>query len=44
MVYRFFDKNSKGSGVTTLANKSAFKSMSNQQLVKKLHKSIIKKF
>ena len=26
MVYKFFDKKTKGSGVTTLANKSAIKS------------------
>ena len=36
MVYKFFDKKSKGSGI-------AIKSQ-NQQLVKELHKSIIKKF
>ena len=32
MVYTYFDKKSKGSGVTTLVNKSAIKSMPNQQL------------
>ena len=35
MVYKFLDKKSKGSGI---------KSMSNQQLAYKLHKSIIRKF
>ena len=35
MVYIFFDKKCKGSGV---------KSMSNQQLVEELHKPIIRKF
>ena len=45
MVYKLFDKKSKGSGVTTLANKSAIKSVSqNQQLAEELHKSIIRKF
>ena len=44
MVYKFFDKKTKGSGVT-LANKSAIKSIpQNEQLAKELHKSIIKKF
>ena len=44
MVYNFFDKKTKGSGVT-LANKSAIKSIpQNEQLAKELHKSIIKKF
>ena len=37
MVYKFFDKKSKGSGVATLANKSANKSVSqNEQLAKEL--------
>ena len=35
MVFKFFDKKSKGSGT---------KSMSNQQLASKLHKPIIRKF
>ena len=43
MVYRFFDKKSKGSGVT-LANKSAIKSIpQNEQLAHELHKPIIRK-
>ena len=54
MVYKFFDKKSasstdksaKGSGVTTLANKSALNIglESNKQLAKELHKSIIRNF
>ena len=44
MVYKFFNKKSAGSGVVTLANKSAIKSMPNQQLANELHKPIIKKF
>ena len=44
MVYKFFDKKTKGSGVT-LANKSAIKSIpQNEQLVEELHKPITKKF
>ena len=44
MVYKFFDKKAKGSGVT-LANKSAIKSIpQNEQLAEELHKPIIKKF
>ena len=35
MIFKFFDKKSKGSGI---------KSMSNQQLANKLHKPIIRKF
>ena len=35
MVYKFFDKESKGSGI---------KSMPNQQLANELHKPIIRKF
>ena len=35
------DKSTKGSGVTTLTNKSASQ---NQQLAEELHKPIIKKF
>ena len=45
MADKFFDKKSKGSGVTMLANKSAIKSMpQNQQLAEQLHKPIIRKF
>ena len=45
MVYKFFDKKSKGSGVTALANKSAVKSTpQNEQLAEELHKPIIKIF
>ena len=45
MVYKFFDKIAAGSGVTTLANKSAIKSTpQNEQLAEELHKPIIKKF
>ena len=44
MVYKFFDKKTKGSGVT-LANKSAIKSIpQNEQLAEKRHKFIIRKF
>ena len=44
MVYKFFDKKTAGSGVTTLANKSAVKSTpQNEQLAEELHKAIIKK-
>ena len=35
MVFKFFDKQSKGSGI---------KSMSNQQLANELHKPIVRKF
>ena len=35
VVYKFFDKKSKGNGI---------KSMSNQQLVDEIHKPIIRKF
>ena len=43
MVYKLFDKNTKGIGVT-LANKSTVKSISqNEQLAEELHKPIIKK-
>ena len=42
MVYKFFDKKSKGSGiVASLANKSA--NEPNYQLANKLHKPIIRK-
>ena len=44
MFYKFFDKKTKGSGVT-LANKSAIKSIpQNEQLAEELHKPIIRKF
>ena len=44
MVYKIFDKKTKGSGVT-LANKSAIKSIpQNEQLAEELHKPIIRKF
>ena len=44
MVSKFFDKKTKGSGVT-LANKSAIKSIpQNEQLAEQLHKPIIRKF
>ena len=43
MVYKFFDKKTKGSGVT-LADKSAIKSLPrNEQLAEELHKPIIRK-
>ena len=45
MVYKFFDKKTKGSGVTTLANKSSIKSiLQSEQLAEELHKPIIRKF
>ena len=45
MVYKFFDKKTKGSGVTTLANKSAMKyTPQNEQLADELHKPTIRKF
>ena len=45
MVHKFFDKKTAGSGVTTLAYKSAIKSMpQNEQLAEELHKPIIRKF
>ena len=44
MVYKFFDKKTKDSGVT-LANKSGIKSIpQNEQLAEELHKPIIRKF
>ena len=44
MAYKFFDKKTKGSGVT-LANISAIKSIpQNEQLAEELHKPIIRKF
>ena len=45
MVHKYFDKKTKSSGVTTLANKSAIKSIpQNEQLADELHKPIIRKF
>ena len=45
IVYKCFDKKTKGSGVTALANKSAIKSMlQNEQSAEELYKPIIKKF
>ena len=45
MVYKFFDKKTKGSGVTTLSNESAIKSTPQiEQLTDELHKPIIRKF
>ena len=45
MVYKFFDKKTKDSGVTTLANKSAIKSIpQNEKLADELDKPIIRKF
>ena len=45
MVYKCFDKKAKGSGVTTLSNKSAIKSTpQNEQLADEPHKPIIRKF
>ena len=45
MVYKFFDKKTKGSSVTTPANKSAIKPIpQNEQLADELHKPIIRKF
>ena len=44
MVYKFFDKKTKGSGVT-LANKYGIKSIpQNEQLAEEIHKPIIRKF
>ena len=44
MVYKFFDKKSKGSGVTPV-NKSAIKSIpQNEQLADELRGPIIRKF
>ena len=42
IVHKFFDKKSKGSGVATLANKSAIKSILNEQLANELHQPIIR--
>ena len=45
IVYKVFDKNTKGSGVTMLKNKSAIKSIpQNEQLAEEPHKFIIRKF
>ena len=45
MVYKFFDKKSKGSAVTALANKSAVKSVSqNQQLAEELINLLLENF
>ena len=45
MVYGLFDKKTKGSGVNTLSNKPAFKSLpQNEQLADELHRPIIRKF
>ena len=45
MVHNFFDKKTKGSGVTMLANESAVESIpQNEQLTDELHKPIIRKF
>ena len=45
IVHKFFDKKTKGSGITNLANKSAMKSIpQNEQLAGELHKPIIKTF
>ena len=44
MVYKFFDEKTTGSGVTTLANKFAIKSIpQNEQLADELHKPTIRK-
>ena len=44
MVYKFFDKKAKGTGVP-LTNKSAIKSIpQNEQLAEELYKPIIRKF
>ena len=40
MVYKLFEKNLGGSGITTLTNQIT----QNEQLVEKLHKRIIRKF
>ena len=45
MFYEFFDKKTAGSGIITLENKSAIKSMpQNEQLAEELHKPITRKF
>ena len=45
MDYKFFDKKTKGSGATTLENKSVVKfTPQNEKLADELHKPIIRKF
>ena len=45
MIYKLFDKKTKRSSFTTLANKHAIKSMpQNEQLAEELHKPNIRKF
>ena len=45
IFYKFFNKKSKGSGITALTNKSAVKSTpQNELLAEDLHRSIIRKF
>ena len=46
IVQKFFDKKSAGTGVTTLANKSAFNNeiKQNLQLAEELHKPISRNF
>ena len=45
VVFKFFDKKTKGIGITMLANKSAIKSINqNEQLAEELHRPIIRKF
>ena len=45
MVYKFFDKKSRGTGVNTPANKSSNnKIKQNLKLAEKLHKPIIRNF
>ena len=45
MVYKFFDKKTKGGSGVTIANKSAIKSIpQNEQLTEELHKTIVRKF
>ena len=45
MVYKFFGKKTKGSGVTTFPDKSAIKSiLQNEKLAEEIHKLIIRKF
>ena len=46
MGYKFFDQNSAGYGITTLADKSTFNNeiKQNLHLAEELHKPLIKKF
>ena len=44
MVYKLFDKKSAGSGVATLAKKSAVNTVPNYQLANEFHRQIIRKF